>query len=105
MYVFPTTLTQLLRHPGAGCFVRSSAVGYHRAIFWYLVEMFRDLLGGHANRTRQFLIRLSPRRGISCVAECKFSPPLQPLFHFVRRNPCCFHCYLHPEVYPQITQM
>jgi len=52
MRVFPTTIREFLRHPGAGCFVRSSAVGYDRAVLWNLIEMFRDLIGRHAQSVR-----------------------------------------------------
>jgi len=105
MNVFPTAFTQFLRHPGAGCFVWSSAVGYNCAILWYLTEMFGDLVCGYANSIRQFLIRFSPRRGISRVDKRKLLATLHSLPDFVRRDPCCFHCYLQLEVYPQITQM
>jgi hypothetical protein len=56
MNILPTTVTEFLRHTGAGCFVRSSAVGYNRAVLWYFIEMFLDLIGGHAKSIRQFLV-------------------------------------------------
>jgi len=52
MDVLPTTFSEFLRHTGAGCFVRSSAVSYDCAILRYLIEMYLDLIGGHANSIR-----------------------------------------------------
>ena len=54
MHVFPTAISEFLRHTGAGRFVRSSAVGYDCAVFWYFVDMLRDFIGGDANSVRQF---------------------------------------------------
>lgn len=95
MDIFPTTFTEFLRHTGAGCFVRSRAVGYHCAILWYLIEMFLDLIGRHAKSIRQFPIRLSPRRRIACVDERKLFATIKTLSYFVRSDSSCFHYHLH----------
>ena len=95
MNVFPATLREFLRHTGAGSFMRSSAVRYYSAVLWYLIEMCRELIGGNAKSVRQFLIRLSPRRWISCVNERKLFAPIQPFSYFIRSKSCCFHCHLH----------
>ena len=100
MHVFPTTFTQFLRHPGAGCFVRSSAIRYDRAVLRYLIEMCCDLVGGHAQSVRQLLVRLTPRRWIPCVNKREFFATVQALSNFIRSDPrClhsrCFHGYLH----------
>jgi len=95
MNILPTTVNKFLRHTGAGRFVRSSAVGYDCAILWYLIEMFRDLIGRHAKSIRQFLIRLSPRRRIACVNERKLFATLKTLSYFIRSDSRCFHYHLH----------
>jgi hypothetical protein len=83
MHIFPTTFREFLRHPGAGSFVRSSAVGYDRAVLWYLVEMFGELIGGNAHGIRQFFVRLRPRGWVPCVEECELFATVQSLFYFV----------------------
>jgi hypothetical protein len=95
MNILPTTVTELLRHPGAGCFVRSSAVGYDRAVLWYLIEMFLDLIGRHAKSIRQFFIRLSPRRRIPCINERELFATIKTLSYFIRSDSCYFHYHLH----------
>ena len=95
MNVFPTTLREFLRHPGAGSFVRSGAVSYDRAILWYLIEMFRELVRGNAQRVRQFLIRFSPRRRVACIKKRKLLPPIQSLSYFISSDSRCFHYHLH----------
>jgi hypothetical protein len=94
MNVFPTTFGEFLRHTGAGCFVRSRAVGYDCAILWYLVEMFLDFVGRHAKSIRQFPIRLSPRGGIPCVNERELFATIEPLSYFISSDSRCFHHYL-----------
>jgi len=91
MNVFPTAISEFLRHTGAGSFVRSSAVSYDRAVSWYLIEMFRELIGGNAQSVRQFLIRLSPRGRISCVKKRKLLATIQPFAYFIGSNSRCFH--------------
>jgi hypothetical protein len=96
MHVFPTTYAELLRHTGAGSFVRSSAVGYHRAISWYLIQMLLEFLGGHAKSVWQFLIRFCPRRWIPCVEKGELFATIEPLSYFVSRDSGCFHgCFHH----------
>jgi len=91
MNIFPTAVNKFLRHTGAGCFVRSSAIGYNCAVLWYLIEMFLDLIGGHAQSIRQFRIRLPPRRRIPCIDKRELFATLQPLSYFIRSNSRCFH--------------
>jgi hypothetical protein len=52
MHILPATVAEFLRHPGAGCFVRSSAVGYDGAVLRNLVQMFGDFFSGDANSVR-----------------------------------------------------
>src|SRR5215216_4744722 len=94
MHVFPTTFSEFLRHTGAGAFVRSSAVGYDRAILWYLVEMLCELIGGNAHGVRQFLVRLRPRGWVPCVKERELFATIQSLSYFVCSDSRCFHCHL-----------
>src|SRR6185369_5852157 len=91
MNIFPTTFGEFLRHTGAGCFVRSRAVGYDCAILWYLAEMFLDFISRHAKSIRQFLIRLSPRRRIPCVNKCELFATIKTLSYFIRSDSRCFH--------------
>ena len=52
MHVFPTTFRKFLRHPGARCFVRSSAIGDNRAILWYFIDVCRELFSGDSDSVR-----------------------------------------------------
>jgi hypothetical protein len=92
MNIFPTMFAEFLRHTGTGCFVRSGAIGYDCAVFWYLIEMFLDLIGRHANGIRQRLIRFSPRRRISRVDERKLFAPIKTFSYFIDSDSSCFHC-------------
>jgi hypothetical protein len=104
MDIFPTTVNECLRHTGAGCFVRSSAVSYNRAVLWYLIEMFLDLIGGHAKSIRQFLIRLSPRRWITGINERELFATIQPLSYFIRSDSRCFH-HTPPCISPNLAAL
>lgn len=82
--------------------MRSSAVGYDRAIPGYLIEMFLNFLRGHAHSIRQFLIRLSPGGRIPCVNERELFSTIETLSYFVCSDSCCFHCHLHyPDYVPE----
>jgi len=94
MNIFPTTVNKFLRHTGAGRFVRSSAVRYNRPVFWYFIEMFLDLIGGHAKSIWQFRIRLPPRRWITCINERELFATIKPLSYFIRSDSSCFHYHL-----------
>jgi hypothetical protein len=92
MNIFPTAIREFLRHTGAGSFVRSSTVSYDRAVLWYLIEMFRELVGGNAQSVRQFLIRFSPRGRVPRVKKRELFPTIQPLSYFISSDSRCFHC-------------
>jgi hypothetical protein len=96
MHVLPATISEFLRHPGAGRFMRSRAVGYDGAVLWYFVQMFPDLISGDANRIRQFLVRLSPRRRVPCVNKRELFTTIHPLTDFIRSDSRYFHLPLPP---------
>jgi hypothetical protein len=45
---------RILRHPGAGCLMRSRTIGDNRAPLGDFVKMLFDLIGWDAESTRQF---------------------------------------------------
>ena len=67
MHIFVAVLFENVRHPGAGRFVRSSAVGHDRPIAWNVGEMWLDLIGGNANGARESCFSLAPRFWIARV--------------------------------------
>ena len=56
MHIPPTAVRKFLRHTGARCFVRSSAIGNNGAVFRNFIEVLFKLFLGHPDRIRQFLI-------------------------------------------------
>jgi hypothetical protein len=62
-------LFENVRHPGAGRFIRSSAVGDDCAVTWDVCEVLLDKVGWNADRARQFGLSFSPCCRVACVNE------------------------------------
>ena len=56
MHILPTAIGEFLCHTGTRSLVRSSAVSDDGAIVRNLVQVLIDLVSGHPDRARQFLI-------------------------------------------------
>ena len=74
MHIFEAVIVQDLRHTGARAFVRSSAIGYDRAISRNVREMFLDLIGRDADCAGQFCFSFRPGFWIASVhKKCVFA--------------------------------
>src|SRR5688572_17506429 len=86
MRIFVIVLLEYVRHTGAGRFVRSSAVGYDRAVARNVGEMFLDLVRRHSNRAGQFRIGFAPSFWISRVDKKHVLALVEPLSQLINRD-------------------
>jgi hypothetical protein len=80
-------LFENVRHPGAGRFIRSSAVGDDRAITWDVCDVLLDQVGWNADRARQFGLGFGPRRRVACVNEKYVFSAVQTAAQVLYANP------------------
>ena len=91
MHILPTAIGEFLCHTGTRSLVRSSAVSDDCTIVRNLVDVLVDLVSGHPDRARQFLIRLCPGRGISRIQKRQPFAAVQTFTNFVDCDSCDFH--------------
>jgi hypothetical protein len=91
MYIRPTVIREHLRHTGARRLVRSSTVGDDRAVTRNVIEMLFHLVGGDADRARQFRASFSPCCRIACVEKGELLTAIQTLFYLIYSDPRWFH--------------
>src|SRR5688572_16834589 len=104
MHVLETAFCKLLRHTGARCLMRSSAVSNHSSIVRNLFEVLLDFIRRNAYSAWQFHSRFSPGFGIASVDKRKLFIAIHSFFNFIHRDSCYFHL-APPLVTPYQTKV
>jgi len=80
LHSFEAVIVQYLRHTGAGCLVRSSAICYHELVAWNIGEMPLDLVGRHSDGARQFCTGFTPSLRITSIDKEHIFPLVDSSF-------------------------
>jgi hypothetical protein len=69
MHILPTAIGKFLCHTGTRSLMRSSAVSNDCPIVRNFADVLIHLIGRHSDRSRQFLIGLSPRLRVARIEK------------------------------------
>jgi hypothetical protein len=92
MHVPPAVIDEQLRHTGAGCFMRSSAVGYGCRGLRQVLQVFCNFIDWNTHRSGQLLVRLAPRHRIARVDEHDLFVAIEHCFSISRCH--CDGCHM-----------